>query len=130
MTTVWPRCAITVHSVVVGQVPAGGVGAGIQTCFDELLAQPQDEVNNLWRGGVRRASGTPGAWLERSLALGSIPGQELADPALRHAMVCATSAWVRPSMTTAVMTSLAFDTTEHRAHDPTSYVLRHGFPMS
>jgi hypothetical protein len=37
---------------------------------------------------------------------------------------------VRPSITTAVMTSLAFDMPEHRTHDRVSYVLRHRFPMS
>jgi hypothetical protein len=33
-------------------------------------------------------------------------------------------------MTTAVMTSLAFDVTEHRTHDQVSYAARHKFPMS
>ena len=49
---------------------------------------------------------------------------------MRRRRSAATSAWVRPSVMTAVMTSLAFDMTEHRTHDRVSYVLRHGFPMS
>ena len=35
----------------------------------------------------------------------------------RRRRCCATSAWVRPSTMTAVMTSLAFDMTEHRTHE-------------
>src|SRR5262245_13937649 len=42
----------------------------------------------------------------------------------------ATSAWARPSTTTAVITSLALDTTDHRRAAGASYVSTHRFPMS
>lgn len=41
------------HVVVVGQAPGDGVGAGVVTGLEELLAQGQDEVDRRGRGGSR-----------------------------------------------------------------------------
>jgi hypothetical protein len=70
--------------VVLGQVPAEGVRAGVQPGLGQRLAQFQDELDGLIRGGRGAGARGPGARFERGLALGPPPGDELAHPSLGH----------------------------------------------
>ena len=56
------------------QVPADGVGAGVQAGRGQLLAQLDDQVDDLGAAiAVGDVCGSPGAGLEGSLALAAIP---------------------------------------------------------
>ena len=70
--------------VSVAQVPVDGLRAGIQTGIGQLFAEPHDQLDRRLRcrGGTGlRSSGTR---FEDGIALGSVTGHELADPALTH----------------------------------------------
>jgi len=73
--------------VAVGQVPADGVGAGIEAGVDQLLADPQHQVDSLARGRARGGVWASGAGLEGRLALGAVAGQQLIDPGAGDAVV-------------------------------------------
>jgi len=70
--------------VVVGEVPADRVRAGVQTYVVELFAQPQYQFDGLRRGRCRTGQRSTRQRLERVLALEPVAGHELADPALGH----------------------------------------------
>jgi len=67
-------------AVVVLQVPADGVGAGVQAGRGELLPDLGDQVDGLGRCRVRSALRAPGAGLERGLALDPVTGEQLVEP--------------------------------------------------
>lgn len=66
--------------VVVGQVPADGLRAGVQTLIGQFLAEPNDQVHDRQRGRVRVRSRTPGAGLEDGLAVAAVAGEQLIQP--------------------------------------------------
>jgi hypothetical protein len=55
-------------AVVLGEVPAEGVGAGVVTVLEELLVQAQNQLDGLGWGRTGRGLGAPGPGLERGLA--------------------------------------------------------------
>jgi len=65
------------EAVVVFQVPADGVGAGVQAGLGEFLPDLDDQVDGLGRGRVRSGLRAPGAGLEGGLALDPVAGEEL-----------------------------------------------------
>jgi len=71
-------------AVVLGQVPAQGVRAGVQALVGQLLTQPDYQLDRRRRDRGRRAVRTPRPRFERGLALGAVAGDQLADPALGH----------------------------------------------
>ena len=70
----------------VGQVPADGVGAGVQARGGELVAELEDEFDGLGGYRGRAGVGSTGAGLERGFSLGAVAGDELADPTLGDAV--------------------------------------------
>jgi hypothetical protein len=72
--------------VVMGQVPADGLGASVQALLAQVLAQRQDLFHDgRWRG-AREGAGAAGTGLERCLALAAVAGHEPADPPLGDAV--------------------------------------------
>jgi hypothetical protein len=61
-----------------------GVRSGVQPGPGQLLAQVQDQLDSLRRGGGRAGVRGPGTGLERGLAFGPVAGQELIDPGTGH----------------------------------------------
>jgi len=66
--------------VVVLQVPADRVGAGVESLGGELPAQSNDQINDVSWGGVRSGMGPSGSWFERGVAFVAVTGKELVDP--------------------------------------------------
>jgi hypothetical protein len=73
--------------VVVGQVPANGVGAGVQAGRGQLLAELDDQVGYFGRDRGRGGLGPSGPWLEDSVPLGAVALQELVEPGLGDAVL-------------------------------------------
>ena len=66
--------------MVVGQMPADGLRAGVQALAGQFLAEPHEQVHDLGWGCVRVCLGAAGAGFEDGLALTSVAGQELVEP--------------------------------------------------
>ncbi len=66
--------------VVVGQIPAEGVRAGVQPGLAQLFAWPQHQSGGCGVGGGRTGARTAGAGLEGGVALGAVAGQQLVQP--------------------------------------------------
>jgi hypothetical protein len=66
--------------VVMGQMPADGLRAGVQTLIGQFLAEPNDQVHDRQRRRVRVRPRTPGAGLEDGLALAAVAGEQLIQP--------------------------------------------------
>jgi hypothetical protein len=62
-------------AVVVFQLPADGVGAGVQAGLGEFLPDLDDQVDGLGRGRVRSGLPAPGAGLEGGPALDPVAGR-------------------------------------------------------
>ena len=69
------------------EMPADRVSAGIDAFGDELVAELDDQLDDLGHSGARTRVRSPGARLERRVALDAVAGDELGDPALRHVVV-------------------------------------------
>ena len=80
--------------VVVFEVPGDRVGASIETGSNELLAEPDHDLDDIIGCGVGSCSRSARSWLERSLALDPVTGDETADPRLRNVVVaCDLGLW-------------------------------------
>ena len=92
-----------------GQVHRDRVGSRVDPQIEQLLAELDDLVFNDDRGLVRVPPRTTRPSLEPRLALGVVAPDELVDPPGDTPKSRATWAFVRPSIRTAVTTSLASD---------------------
>ena len=71
-----------------GQVEGDCLCSAVVAFPRELVAQPHDRPDGLWRGLVLASQGAPRARLQRLSASVSVAGQQLVDPAAMHPMSC------------------------------------------
>jgi len=73
--------------VVVGQMPADGVRAGVHAGRGQLLPELDDQVDGLGGDRGRGGLGSPGAGLEDGVALAAVAGKQLIEPGLGDAVL-------------------------------------------
>lgn len=61
------------------EVPGDGLGAGVKTTGNELLAQVRDQFDGVVRHACRRVVGPASSGFERGVAFGAVSGQQARD---------------------------------------------------